>query len=484
MVAIQALIDVLGEPVVVFDHRGSGVELNSAMRKFLGCDEDPRAVSEFWPGWTEDGFQPGIHVTEFKRLSDDLVPVRVSLSALDDGHLFLRILNAAGEHDYLHAQRLETLGRLAGGVAHDFNNVLAGIIGHVAFLKVILPDSGKHNESLDAIEEGSKKASLIIRQILNFSRLSRVSKPVRIELGELIAKTCLLLRGAIPPKFEITYDIPDTGVYLMGVEAQIAQVLVNLVMNSKDALEDSGNITVILGRVSRGDLKESVSSVFPEVDEIGVMSVRDDGCGIAPDVAKHVFEPFYSTKREKGTGLGLATVKGIVDNLGGVMEFESEVGEGTEVFFYFPLSEKGAESDEPETLPPVSPEIQGKGESILIVDDEDPVRNALYVSLVHLGYDVDRAENGELALELLLAREGGYDVVILDMLMPKLSGEEVFFRMREIDPEIAVLVMSGYSSEEAVQRILTGGGRGFIQKPFTIEALAKQVRKCVETQGG
>lgn len=387
----------------------------------------------------------------------------------------------------LHAQKLATLGMLAGGVAHDFNNILAGILGHVTYLKTILPQKGAHVESLNAIEEGGRKASVMTQQILNFSRFESAEKPSRVNLNELVTRTCSLLRGAISRAYSLEQQLLDPAPCVLASEGGLAQVLVNLVINSRDALAETGVIRVELGTE---DEVAKLCRVFA-TKELAArryvsLSVKDNGSGMSAETMARMFEPYFSTKKDKGTGLGLAIVRSIVASYGGAIDVRSQVGRGTAISIYLPEAElpKVPEVARDQAAPSRPPRLEGGDESILVVDDEFPVRNVLSVSLQHLGYRVECAESGMEALDKFARASSGFDLVVLDMLMPQLSGEKVFFKLKELQPQVRVLLISGYSSEESVRNVLAHGGIDFIQKPFTIEELSRKVRQCLDKDLG
>ncbi len=390
--------------------------------------------------------------------------------------------NSRGE---LHAQKLSTLGMLAGGVAHDFNNILAGILGHVTYLKTILPQSGAHVESLNAIEDGGRKASLMTQQILNFSRYEAEDKPARVNMNDLVVRTCSLLRGAVSRAYGLEQQIFDPAPYVLASEGGLAQVIVNLVINSRDALPENGRIKVALGvEDNREVLRRAFKSHDLAARRYVRLSVIDNGSGITREVMERMYEPYFSTKKDKGTGLGLATVRAIVQSYGGAIEVDSLVGEGTTVSVYLPeveMSRQRCDSERDATVRRPA-RLEGGDESILVVDDEFPVRNVLCVSLQHLGYNVACAASGVEALDIFSKEGAHYDLVILDMLMPQLPGEKVFFRLKELNSNVRVLLISGYTSEESVKNVLANGGIDFIQKPFTIEDLSKKVRECLDCE--
>jgi two-component system cell cycle sensor histidine kinase/response regulator CckA len=396
----------------------------------------------------------------------------LQLHQLDGGEAVFRVVAGGSKNELLtdfRTQRLETLGLLASGVAHDFNNVLTGILGHVTYLK--------------AIEEGARKATSISQQILSFSKIDPAEATCEVDLGDLTARTVSLLRGAISPEFQLQFKAPPKPLCLLGVEGRVAQIIVNLAINARDALASGGHIEIEVRLCDEGARLRRVfgSEELPCAAYV-VLGVRDNGHGMSQEVMDRMFEPYFSTKKEKGTGLGLSTVAAIVRQMGGAIEVISEMNVGSEINVYFPMLEDS--SREAPKAEAKAAELQRGTERILIIDDEYSVRNVLSLSLQHLGYEVEVAASGTEALELYQRSPGGFDLVLLDMLMPQMSGDKVFFRLKELNQNIRVLLISGFASEDAIQSVLRSGGLGFIQKPFTIDELAKQVRKCFLEAGG
>lgn len=369
---------------------------------------------------------------------------------------------ATDREEEFHRERIHTLGMLAGGVAHDFNNLLTGILGHISYLRRILPRTGSHLESVCAIEEGARKASGLTQQILNYSKLDCSEELAEVDLCDLVCRTCRLLKGAILPRYSLSFDVAKQAVVVLANEAKLAQVIVNLVINSRDALDEGGKIEV------------SVRSVQHNDKTLAQLQVADNGHGMSTDVIKRIFEPYFSTKGSKGTGLGLFTVKAIVESLGGEIQINSDPGQGTNFSVYIPQAM-------PEQ-PLITKDSSGLssctgGERILIVDDELPVTQVLSLGLKHLGYQVEIAMSGAEAFEKY---SKSFDLVILDMLMPSVSGEEVFAKLRDLNPQLKALLISGFTSEESIRGTLAQGALDFIQKPFTIEELSQKVRECLD----
>jgi signal transduction histidine kinase len=479
---VRNILEAFQEPLFVVDSNAKCVSANRAFLRFVGASSlTGLAVRDFWPGYDNtdllrDGFTAELHLGGSARIQ-----AKMRMAQIEDNLILYAIQPGmvAEPLDRFHSQRLETLGMLAGGVAHDFNNVLTGILGHITYLKAILPAAGIHSESLTAIEDGARKGSLMTQQILTFSRLETAEKPAPLDLCDLVKRTCTLLRGAISPKFELQYDVPEIPVHVVAVEGKLAQVIVNLVINARDAIEGSGIIHV---KVESSEAAEAIEGLSHEMADgrFACLTVRDNGKGMPSEVLDRAFEPYFTTKGSLGTGLGLATVQAIVKLFSGGIDISSTVNKGTIVKVYLPIFQPARGECAKEEGDFVE-ELVGGTERVLVVDDEAPVRSVLMLSLQHLGYSVDAAASGLEALEKYRSSGGGYDLVIVDMLMPQLSGDEVFFRLKEINPSVKVLVISGYSSEEAVQTVLAQGGRGFIQKPFTIEDLAEKVRLTLDS---
>jgi two-component system cell cycle sensor histidine kinase/response regulator CckA len=469
---LLSIFDELKKPLMIISPNNELLGLNRAFCDFLGVSpESIKKIDSIWPNISSIDWSDSHMVAQLQG-KDELITARLSVMPLDSNVKLVRVVGRVSSGEILsslHDQRISTLGRLAGGVAHDFNNILTGILGHVSFLKASAGHEGVQLESLTAIEDGARRASLITQQILNFSRADHQQKPERIDICTCISRTFLLLRGAISPRYELTCSVPDKPLFVLADEGKLAQILINLVMNAKDAISVDGSI-----RVSLEELKDT-EKLFGEspVHSYVCLKVVDDGCGMSEEVLKRAFEPYYSTKKDKGTGLGLATVETIVNLYGGILGIDSKVGVGTTVSIYLPLveSESSSESEAPRRIP------RGN-ERILIIDDEAPVRSVLAISLEHLGYSVYSAASGDEGIKAY--QENPFDLVLLDMIMPHKTGPETFVELQTIDPQVSVLIISGYAAPEAIDFILKKGGKGFIPKPFTIQELAHKVRETLD----
>lgn len=475
------MLDLLKVPVLLARTDGSIVHLNEPyIETFLGSagGELPSSLDQIMPSLDPSQLTEGQIELDFHFSEGAHNKLQAVIRNYDE-LLWIQLISEEGGIDSVQQKRLETLGMLAGGVAHDFNNVLAGILGHITYLNTIMPQEGDHTESLKAIEDGAMKASLLTRQILDFSKVDTDQKPTVVDFTTLTGQILRLLKGSAPLNCETQVTLPDASLEVVGVEGKFAQILVNLVVNARDACGEDGKVTVELLAIEDQVLLKKIY----DTNELSSRSycelrVTDNGCGMSDDLLGRVFEPYFSTKGKDGTGLGLSVVKTIVEEFGGAIDIESEVGIGTAVCVFFPLTGCEGQSSDTDARRKDEELLRGT-ERILIVDDEYSVRNVIAMSLTHLGYTVDVVASGPEAIEAVKDAELPYDLVLLDMLMPEMSGDEVFGHLKELHQDIRVLVISGFSSKEAVQSILDNGGEGFIQKPFSIDALAKKVRESL-----
>ncbi|MBL7661601.1 response regulator [bacterium] len=376
---------------------------------------------------------------------------------------------------------LERIGSIAGSVAHDLNNILTGILGHVSFLRLSFSKDPALVESLLAIEEGAKRAAALTGQVLSFARDEKTElKP--IELSQVVRTSLALIRGALPPTISIESHLVGSGFTVYGDEGKLSQVLMNLLVNARDALPQGGRVDVFLAKVIV-DTSETRGQVVLNPGEYIRLSVIDNGTGISEEIKAKIFEPFFTTKDANGTGLGLATVKRVVEGMKGAIEVTSDAGRGAQFHVYFPAMQAASTSVSSLTSVPTKEDAsarvstnQGQGK-VLVIDDEQVVRQVVQRSLEHFGYLVETAADGIAGLEKL--KDTAFDLILLDMMMPKMSGEEVFRRARELVPTQKVLLMSGFVSEKRAQAVLDAGGKGFIHKPFSVEDLSRAVHACL-----
>ena len=359
------------------------------------------------------------------------------------------------------SQKLEALGQLAGGVAHDFNNVLAAIIGYAQLVHADLAADDPRRQDLDELLKAAEPATGITRQLLAFSR-HQAPTAVRLDLVEVAHELSRMLRALLPATIALRVT-PERGsgpIEVLADRGQLEQVIMNLAVNARDAMSTGGTLSV-----------EVRMGTTPETGHAAVLEVRDTGTGMSPDVQAHVFEPFFTTKEPgKGTGLGLATVYGIVRQHAGSIEIASTVGHGTTVIVRLPPAPPGAKPliDETERVE------HHHGGRVLVVEDEAQVAEVTARLLRRAGFDVLTASNAGAALGLLTSA-GSFDLVLTDSAMPVMRGEVRAAEIARVQPGLPVILMSGYT--DAAQPATSSVVAAFIQKPFTIPALLAVVRR-------
>ncbi len=375
------------------------------------------------------------------------------------------------------AQKMEAIGRLAGGVAHDFNNLLTAIRGYGELVLETLEDDDARRADADEIIKAVDRAAGLTRQLLTFSR-RQVLAPQVLALNDLVAGTEKMLRRLIGEDVELTC-VSQAGLGLVRADlGQVEQVLVNLVVNARDAMPGGGKLHIELNNVEfNGSAAGGRSGAEP--GRYVRLSVSDTGGGMTPEIVSHIFEPFFTTKEEgKGTGLGLATVYGIVQQSGGTIEVESQPGAGTTFRIYLP------EVTGVEVVPAPQRTVQqtSRGlETILLVEDDERVRALVGSVLTKSGYVVLEAARGEQALDIARTYALPIHLLLTDVVMPGMSGRVLSERLTSLRPETRVLFMSGYSDDAILRHGVQTAGTQFIQKPFSIEALTAKLREALET---
>ena len=384
------------------------------------------------------------------------------------------------ERQLQHAQKLESLGVLAGGIAHDFNNLLVGILGYADLGLAEVSELSPARRSLGEIRKAAVRASELTNQMLAYSGKGRfVVRP--IDLNELVREMTHLLEVSISKKTVLRYDLAEELPAVEVDATQMRQVVMNLITNASDAIGDrSGGIILSTGvmEVDRKYIDTTyLSEDLPE-GYYAYLEVSDSGCGMDAETRQRIFEPFFTTKFA-GRGLGLAAVLGIIRGHRGAVKVYSEPGKGTTFRVLLPCSEKSIESLAPEG--PSAAEEGWKADGVvLVVDDEESVRSVAKMMIERRGFVVLTAADGQAALDVFRQRPDEIALVILDMTMPRMNGEETFRELRRIRPGVRVLLTSGYNEQDATNRFAGKGLAGFIQKPFQMDKLLAKVRDILE----
>ncbi len=376
------------------------------------------------------------------------------------------------EKQLLHAQKLESLGILAGGIAHDFNNLLMGIMGNTELAlinKENLPPVVVNN--LETIKKITEKAAHLTRQMLTYAGKGKFII-TQIELNSFIREILELIKVSVSKKVVIRLNLKeDERLVMNGDPGQIEQVVLNLVINASEAIEEKQNglITITTGRQYCDnkyfeDTVDGTVRTFSEGEYV-YFEVTDTGCGMDKETMNKIFEPFFTTKFT-GRGLGLSAILGIVRGHGGAIKVYSEKGKGTSFKLLFPAAES-AEKNKDVFIQPVF-EVK---KTFLVIDDEEIIRDVTKKMLESLSGKVYTATNGVEGIEFFNSHSNEIDIVLLDLTMPGPSGEEVFRELKKIKPDVKVILMSGYNSQDISQRLVGKGFAGFIQKPFTIQKL-------------
>jgi PAS domain S-box-containing protein len=374
------------------------------------------------------------------------------------------------------AHRLESIGQLAGGVAHDFNNILAVIMNYARFVADDVPADSRAFYDVQEIRRAADRAAALTRQLLIFGRRD-VAVPEVLSVNAVVSGVDNLLKSAVGEHVDVEMRL-DRDLWAVKADAgQIEQVLINLVVNSRDAMPEGGRLAIETANV---ELDERFVRFHPDAapGTYVRLTVRDTGIGMEDRVAKRVFEPFFTTKpKGEGTGLGLATVYGIIRNANGIIDVASELGRGTSFEIYLPAAQvraPGAEVDVKRTIP------RANGETVLVVEDEVAVREMADRILRSNGYCVLNAGSGKEALDICARGEQRIDLLLTDVIMPKMLGTELAMRITAARAGMRVLYMSGYGHEAVVQQALLGGAR-FIEKPFSAEELLEGVRGVLDS---
>jgi two-component system, cell cycle sensor histidine kinase and response regulator CckA len=494
---INNLLDVLPLGLALVDVDGRFLHLNPAFRRATGVagdvrpaypgdlviDEDKGPLSDAVRRYARGPAASSDIPLQLRACPDETVPVTIgSVRGLGHAAVILSMKDSS-EEDRLKRQvaqaiKMQAVGQLAGGVAHDFNNILTAIIGHCDLMLMRHSPGDIDYDDIQQIRGNSNRAASLTRQLLAFSR-QQTLRPQVLQLPDVVTEVSTLLKRLLDET--VTLEVKH-GRALGAVRAdpgQLEQVIVNLAVNGRDAMPEGGTLTIETYSVSADDVRLLGNDIMPP-GEYTALRVTDTGTGIPANLLGKIFEPFFTTKEVgKGTGLGLSTVYGIVKQSGGFIFADSEEGRGASFAVYLPVHRGGeAQAPKPQTRTPVG-ELWGNA-TVLLVEDEPMVRAVAERALSRHGYLVLTAEHGAEALEVL-EREQGVDLMISDVMMPEMDGPSLVRKARETYPDLPILFISGYA-EEQLRKSIDINHVAFLAKPFSVQALAQAVRDVLEAK--
>jgi PAS domain S-box-containing protein len=380
------------------------------------------------------------------------------------------------------AQKLESVGTLASGIAHDFNNILGIILGHSSLLERLREDSKMHSESVAAITKATQRGAGLVKQLMLFARKTEALLE-SVKVNDIITEITKLMQETFPKTIIISTSLQKDLPAIVADASQIHQVLLNLFVNARDAMPNSGTLSISTRTIDG----KAVSSRFSKVTRDRVtrqyvqIEVTDTGIGMDEATRQRIFEPFFTTKGVgKGTGLGLAVVFGIVEHHSGFIDVRSAPGEGTIFTVYLPIPERAPEIQQ--RVSKSIEEIPGGTETILVIEDEEMLKDLVKVSLVSKGYTVLTAEDGMQGVEMYQSHQKEITVVLSDVGLPLLSGQDVFRKIREINPEAKVILASGFFDPETKSEMFKAGLKNFIQKPYMHDEVLQKIREVIDAK--
>jgi two-component system cell cycle sensor histidine kinase/response regulator CckA len=380
------------------------------------------------------------------------------------------------EEQLLQSQKMEAVGQLAGGVAHDFNNILTAIVGYADLLATEFAPDDRRLEDLEEIRKSARRAAALTRQLLAFSR-KQVLEPRVIDFNEIVQNMDKMLRSLISESIRLETHYAADLASARADPNQLEQVIMNLAINARDAMPEGGTLTIETGNATLDeDYAMRHLSVMP--GEYVMLAVSDTGCGMDEETKGRIFEPFFTTKEKgKGTGLGLSTVYGIVKQHGGNIWLYSEPGKGSTFKVYLPVVQEEAETAVKSAAPAA---VMGGGETVLVVEDDDQLRRLAHRALAAQGYAVLEAERGSTAIDIARRHPGRIDLLLTDMVMPDTNGRKLADHLRSSRPGLRVLFMSGYPDGAMAHRGMLEQGVAYVAKPFTTEAITRKVREILD----
>jgi PAS domain S-box-containing protein len=428
--------------------------------------------------------------TLHRRANGSLYPVEVHLQLIDADHsrIFLafifditrrKLVESDREQllaQLIQAQKMESIGRLAGGIAHDFNNLLSIILGYGELMLGQMRMDHPYRQPMQEVHAAALRARDLTRQLLAFSR-KQILEFTLVDVNDVITGFVRLLNRLLGEDIELEILISKEPLFISGDVAQLEQVLMNLAINARDAMVDGGKLAIETGKAFLDDTVIAMETGLT-VGEYATITIIDTGCGMDQETLAHIFEPFFTTKeKEKGTGLGLATSYGIITQHSGSIRVNSEPGQGTTFKIYLPISNEAASI---EAEPAKRHELVGGAIAILLIEDDVPLRRLVTMVLEQIGYTVIESESVEDAIQKAATHKAPIQLVLTDVVMPRMKGPEVFSKVSVHHPEAKVLYMSGYTDDIIARQDIIQKGIHFIQKPFTVDSLLEKIDQVLK----
>ncbi len=489
----RALLNACPDQALLMNAQGIVLNANPAMAEALSCSSDDVVGRSVYDLLTPDiAMQRKSHVDRLVRTKQPVAFVETHEGSTYDNHLHplfgdcgevdriaMFVRNVTGtkalQEQVRQSDKMHAIGELAGGIAHDFNNLLAGILGEANMLKLEAPAGSATCAAAKTIEEAATKMANLTRQLMGFARRGKY-QVVPVDIHATIREAVGLLERGISKDIELTLSLDADAPVVVGDPNQMEQIMLNLAINARDAMPSGGQLTF---RTRTVKLDAAFCQDHPDVKpgQFLRIDVTDTGYGIPVAIQERIFDPYFTTKAQgTGTGMGLATVYGIVKNHGGAVDVASTEGAETTFTVFLPCAPE-------QTVSPTGKEPAAKPVStrtrVLLVDDEEMLRNVVSRMLRRLNCDVVTAENGKEAVDYYSEHGTEVDLVILDMMMPVMGGRDCFRALMAMDPEVKVLLSTGSALEGQAQEIITEGVLGFVQKPYRLEDLGKQVQEIV-----
>ena len=502
---VRSTLESTADGILVVDQHGKIVSFNQKFLKMwhipdsmIASHDDDKVIAFVLNQLKE----PEEFLTQVRRLYNEPEAKGFDILSFKDGRIFERYSLAQRigdkivgrvwsfrditegkkiEAQLLQSQKMETIGTLAGGVAHDFNNILTAIVGNAELGMQSLDSDHRAYDDLFEIKKAAIKASDLTNQLLSFSRRQLLKKQ-SFDLNKVVEDLLKMLKRILGEDIELKTELAPSLPPVFADKGQIHQVLMNLFTNARDAMPEGGKLLLETRFLETGPLSEPKNGETVNNKTYLQLSVTDTGIGMSRELQAHIFEPFFTTKKlGKGTGLGLAVVYGIVEQHNGYLKVESEIDKGTTIKIFLPVATKRQEKQRK-----VKNKLntwQGGSETILIVEDEEIVRNVAVRLINGLGYKVLLAKNGEEAMEIFNPEKNSIDLVVMDVVMPKESGPEIYKKMNAINPKLPVLFVTGYDAESKVSNLTQDFNQASIallQKPYSKEILGRKIREMLD----